>query len=169
MDRQGQGDWQYKVQAGQQIAQQFANSWKWADIQNTHHPVLIPMPPAKKRGDPMFDPRMLDVLKWMVTRTQIQLDIRDCLSFTGKYAASQETDDRPTPDELFAELSFDEAASKTNQQPDAIFLFDDMLTTGAHYVAATRMLVQRFPGFQIIGNFVARRIVPNPFEALEDS
>jgi hypothetical protein len=93
---------------------------------------------------------------------------RDCLTFSGAYAASHETDDRPTPDELYNELSFDNGAGKAGNPPGLIFLFDDMLTTGAHYVATTRKLAQIFPGVQIVGNFIARRIVPNPFAEFDD-
>jgi len=45
-----------------------------------------------------------------------------------------------------------------------IFLFDDLLTTGAHYIATTRKLRDIFPGVRIVGNFIARRCIPNPFE-----
>jgi len=38
-----------------------------------------------------------------------------------------------------------------------------MLTTGDHYVATTRKLAEVFPGVEVIGAFVARRIVPDPF------
>jgi len=47
--------------------------------------------------------------------------------------------------------------------PGVIYLFDDMLTTGAHYVAAARKLAEVIPGVPIVGNFVARRQVLNPF------
>lgn len=43
-------------------------------------------------------------------------------------------------------------------------LFDDLLTTGAHYVAATRHFGEAFPGVPVVASFVARRVVPNPFD-----
>lgn len=110
---------------------------------------------------------MLDVLSSIETRVKLGLDIRDCLSFSGKYAASHESAARPAPDELFTELSFDATAGRPAQPPGLIFLFDDMLTTGAHHVAATRMLARVFPGVQVIGNFVSRRVLPNPFADFE--
>jgi len=39
-----------------------------------------------------------------------------------------------------------------------IGLFDDVLTTGAHYRAASAVLQQAFPGVRIIGVFIARRV-----------
>jgi predicted amidophosphoribosyltransferase len=41
--------------------------------------------------------------------------------------------------------------------PNIIALFDDVLTTGAHFVAARNVLRSRFPQAQIIGFFIARR------------
>jgi predicted amidophosphoribosyltransferase len=37
-------------------------------------------------------------------------------------------------------------------------LFDDVLTTGAHFRAASAALQQSFPGVKIIGLFIARRV-----------
>jgi len=125
------------------------------------------MPPSKSRTDPQFDPRMADVLGLMASKISIPVDIRDCLSFSGKFVASHEADERPTPDDLFGALQFDSVAGKPNVKPGVIFLYDDMLTTGAHYVAATRRLAVHFPGVQVVGTFVARRRVPNPFEDFE--
>ncbi|MCY1199109.1 hypothetical protein D9M72_105040 [compost metagenome] len=168
LDRRGQFDWKYKRVAINEVAVGFSQFWKWGNLHEQHRVALIPIPPSKARGDPMFDPRMLEMLTAVAGRAQVNLDIRDCLTFSGAYAASHETDDRPTPDELYNELSFDNAAGKAGDPPGLIFLFDDMLTTGAHYVATTRKLAQIFPGVQIVGNFIARRIVPNPFAEFDD-
>ncbi|WP_198086266.1 hypothetical protein [Variovorax sp. E3] len=168
MDRRGQFDWKYKRAAINEVAGGFSQFWKWSNLHEQHRVALIPIPPSKARSDPMFDPRMLEMLTAVAGRAQVNLDIRDCLTFSGAYAASHETDDRPTPDELYNELSFDNGAGKAGDPPGLIFLFDDMLTTGAHYVATTRKLAQIFPGVQIVGNFIARRIVPNPFAEFDD-
>jgi predicted amidophosphoribosyltransferase len=168
LERKGQPDWPYKNQALQQIAQAFSKFWKWDDLHRQHRVALVPIPPSKARTATAFDPRMYDMLNALAGKVGIQLDIRDCLSFSGKYAASHESDDRPTPDELYAELGFDNTAGRPKNQPGVIFLFDDMLTTGAHYVAVTRMLGVHFPGVPVVGNFVSRRIVPNPFADLSD-
>lgn len=168
VDRRAYPDWQYKLQATERIAQAFSKFWKWPELHEQYHVALIPVPPSRPRGDPAYDPRMLDMLNAISRRAGRQLDIRDCLSFSGRYDASHEVAERPTPAQLLAELSFDAMAGRSAQPPGAIFLFDDMLTTGAHYVAAADRLTQHFPGVQIIGNFVARRIVPNPFEDLTD-
>ncbi len=163
MDRAGQSDWRYKQEAIREIAGMFAQFWKWENLVEEYSLTLVPAPPSKARGDKNYDPRMLQVLTSIAERVNVPLDIRDCLSFSGKYAASHESSERPTPDQLFAELTFDATAGKAKQKPGLIFLFDDMLTTGAHYVAAARKLGESFPGVPVAGNFIARRIYPNPF------
>ncbi len=115
MDRVGQYDWRYKQAATQQIAGQFAKFWKWENLLQIYSVTLIPVPPSKARGDQNYDPRMLEVLTGIAKHANIPLDIRDCLSFSGKYAASHESNDRPTPEQLYAELSFDKVAGKPNR------------------------------------------------------
>ena len=46
--------------------------------------------------------------------------------------------------------------SITSPPPRALGLFDDVLTTGAHFKAAQRVLQHRFPGIPIAGIFPAR-------------
>lgn len=167
LDRKGQPDWQYKGHATQRIAIAFSQFWKWPNLHANHRVALIPVPPSKARTDPLYDGRMLDVLSGIEGHVKLGLDIRDCLAFSGKYAASHESAARPTPDDLFAELSFNAAAGRPGQPPGVIFLFDDMLTTGAHHVAVTRLLADVFPGVQVIGNYVSRRVLPNPFADLD--
>lgn len=169
MERRAQADWKYKVAATQRIAEAFSAFWKWADLHAQHQVALVPVPPSKARESAGYDPRMMEVLQGIATSTRLPLDIRDCLSFSGRYAASHESTDRPSPEDLFRELRFDAAVGQPQRQPRVIFLFDDMLTTGAHYVAVSRVLARQFPGVEIIGNFVARRAVPDPFTDLDDA
>jgi hypothetical protein len=35
---------------------------------------------------------------------------------------------------------------------------DDLVTTGAHFVAMSNMLGRQFPGAKIVGLFIARRV-----------
>lgn len=168
MDRAGQNGWHYKGEATARIAAAFSKFWRWEAVVQTHQVALIPIPPSKARGDPLYDSRMLNVLQGIAARTGVGLDIRDCLSFDGRHAASHESDNRPGPDDLYDSMSFDRGVGCPNQRPGCIFLFDDMLTTGAHYVAAVRRLEEFFPGVPVVGNFVSRRVVPNPFADMEN-
>jgi len=42
--------------------------------------------------------------------------------------------------------------------PAVIGLFDDVLTTGAHFKAAQSILQKTFPDVRVIGLFIARRV-----------
>ncbi|KWF09533.1 hypothetical protein [Burkholderia pseudomultivorans] len=167
MDRQGQYDWRYKTGAIQQVAAAFAQFWQWGSLNAQYRVCLVPVPPSKARTDPMYDPRMMDILRGIEQRSGIALDIRDCLSFSGANTASHLQQVRPTPEDLYQDLVFDSTIGRPAHQPGVIFLFDDMLTTGAHYVAASRKLGEYFPNVQVVGNFVARRIIPSPFADLQ--
>ena len=65
-------------------------------------------------------------------------------------------ENRPTPEQIQANYAIDH----TLQDPDprVIGLFDDVLTTGAHFRAASAALQQSFPGVRVIGLFIARRV-----------
>ncbi|MGX5659324.1 hypothetical protein ACWKWV_06330 [Castellaniella ginsengisoli] len=168
VDRQGRPEWQYKQQAIQQVAQAFAGFWKWAELHQNYRVALIPIPPSKPRDNPLYDARMVAMLNLLAQRVGIPLDIRDCLGFSGVHAASHEGPQRPTPEELYAALNFDPANGRPHHPPGVIFVFDDMLTTGAHYVAVTRKLGEAYPGVQMVGHFIARRVILNPFGSADD-
>lgn len=169
LERKGLADWHHKGRAVATVAQAFAGFWQWAQLHQQHRVVIVPIPPSKARADPLFDGRMHEMLLSMAMRAGVPLDIRDCLSFSGAYGASHEMDDRPSPDDLYAELALDPAVAQPQAAPGVIFLFDDMLTTGAHYVAAARKLGEVFPGVPIVGNFIARRRLPNPFADFDEA
>ena len=164
--KKGQAGYQYKRQAIAQVAQAFSTLYNWDALLNLR-PAFIPIPPSKARTDEMYDGRMLEMLRELALVANKPLDIRDCLSFDGRYAASHESDDRPSPNDLYDALSFDAAVGLPLNKPGAIFLYDDMLTSGAHYVAASRKLSEFYPGVQVFGQFIARRRFPNPFADFE--
>lgn len=163
IDRRGTPEWKWKEKAIIQTSIAFAKFFRWEDINAQGNVALIPMPPSRPRGHALFDSRMLEVLQRMRVLTQLPLDIRDCLSFGGANAASHESENRPTPDQLFQDLVFDMNLGKKNEPPGQVFIFDDMLTTGAHFVSASRRISQIFPDVKITGIFMARRVFKNPF------
>jgi predicted amidophosphoribosyltransferase len=71
--------------------------------------------------------------------------------------ASHETDDRPGVAQIAANMLVDEAVAEP--EPTRIALFDDVLTTGAHFVAAKKVLRARFPNAKVHGFFLARRAI----------
>lgn len=157
MDKAGLPEWRYKREAIATVAKQFSKFWKWSEIQATYRIAVVPVPPSKREADPLFDNRMFQMLCLMSSYAGVQLDIRDCLRFSGVYGATHESEIRPSPTQLYEDLSFDVTKGHPDRQPGMIFLFDDLLTTGAHYVAAVQKLKDVFPGIEVVGNFIARR------------
>jgi predicted amidophosphoribosyltransferase len=63
---------------------------------------------------------------------------------------------RLSPDQIAAGYQIDE--NLCEPAPNTIALFDDVITTGAHFVAARRVLQVRFPQARVFGFFIARRV-----------
>jgi hypothetical protein len=150
-DRRGRTEWHYKEQAIQQVAREFRAS---LNLQRLHGVTLVPMPPSKRRDDPLYDDRMLRVLHAM--DEERVLDIRELLVLAESTEPAHATIARPSIEKLAANLDIDEQC--TQPSPTSIALVDDVLTTGAHSVAAKRVLITRFVGVSVRGLFVARRV-----------
>lgn len=154
-DRQGRPEWHYKERAINKIARELANALnpEWIKIAT-----LVPIPPSKIKQNPLYDDRMTQVLNQVPTFRGVKGDIRELIVQTVDMIASHTSDERPSPEEIERNYTLDE--NLTSPTPKAIGLFDDLLTTGAHFRAASSILASRFPGVPIIGVFVARRIKP---------
>lgn len=88
-----------------------------------------------------------------------RLDIRELLVCTGSMTAAHTTMTRPTIDQLIANFEVD--GGLLSRPPTSIAIFDDVLTTGAHFLAAKTLLQRQFPGISIRGLFGARRVFPD--------
>jgi len=154
-DRRGTPEWRYKERAIQQIAREFRESVNLAALRRI---TLVPMPPSKAKGDPLYDDRMLRVLR--AVDVEGQLDIRELLLAVESMTAAHATERRPTVDQLMANFVVDDALAVP--LPRTIALVDDVLTTGAHFVAAKEVLTVRFPSVPVRGVYVARRVFDDP-------
>jgi hypothetical protein len=150
-DRRGRPEWHYKEQAIQQVAREFRAS---LNLQRLRAVTFVPMPPSKRRDDPLYDDRMLRVLHAL--DEERQLDIRELLLLAESTGPSHAAIARPTITELIANLEINDVAA--HPAPTSIALVDDVLTTGAHFVSAKHVLATRFPGVSIRGLFAARRV-----------
>jgi hypothetical protein len=89
-------------------------------------------------------------------RVEPPLDVRELVVQRTSTAAVHDQENRPTPDQIQANYAIDDTLR--DPVPQLIGLFDDVLTTGAHYRAALAVLQKAFPGVRIIGLFIARRV-----------
>jgi hypothetical protein len=150
-DRRGKPEWRYKERAIEQIAREFRASVNLSALRRV---TLVPMPPSKTKSDPLYDDRLLHVLR--AVDVEGHLDIRELLRIRASTDAAHTVTVRPTIADLVANLDIDNDLAEP--APRSVALVDDVLTTGAHFVAAKTVLAARFPGVPIRGLFVARRV-----------
>jgi predicted amidophosphoribosyltransferase len=124
---------------------------------------IVPIPGSKAKGDPDFDDRMEQIAR-LIRPGQ---DVRNLVVQTESTVAAHEAaaGQRIAVEELVAIYRIDETL--TAPAPTKIVILDDVLTAGTHFRAMQTVLSHRFPQAQILGLFVARRVFPNPFDALQ--
>lgn len=154
MERAKLPDFKYKARAiataGDLLRQHLANT---ANLDALRAATLVPIPPSKAMNDALYDDRILRILRRLDQGNN--LDIRELIIQTETLEAFH-GENRLPPHELAAKYRVDEALCGPN--PNCIWLFDDVLTTGSHFKAAKQVLLQRFPGIAVIGIFLARRV-----------
>ena len=150
LDRRDRPEWRYKKRAIREAAALFRNALgddppPWA---------FLPVPPSKARNHPLHDDRVTQMLRaiWPDKNP----DIREMIVQSESTSAAHESSERPTP--LDIESRYEIETALTNPEPKCIAIVDDVLTTGAHFRAAHAILEVRFPGVQIVGLFLARRV-----------
>lgn len=120
---------------------------------------FCPIPPSKVPGDPEYDDRMTQIVVRACAGTNA--DVRELILQGHGYEASHRQADgaRLRPAELEAIYTLAELPPRS-----VVILVDDVLTTGSHFVAARNVIRARYPNTRVVGFFMARRVVPNPFE-----
>ncbi len=84
------------------------------------------------------------------------IDIRELILQPQSSDAAHDRDQRPRPAELEARYVIDRSLLRPKAQILAVV--DDLVTTGAHFVAIRNMLRREFGDVPVIGIFVARRV-----------
>lgn len=84
------------------------------------------------------------------------IDIRDLILQKESTQSVHSSDEKRNPDKIADNYEINESQSKDVKK--CIVIFDDILTTGAHYKAAESVLSKKFPNNQIKGLFIARRV-----------
>jgi hypothetical protein len=147
----GTAQWRYKEDAIGQASAAFraALNKEWLDVAT-----LVPIPPSKAKSDPLYDDRLVRMLRGI--RPQSALDVRELVAQRASTGAVHDQANRPRPQEL--ESNYDIDGRLSQPMPSVIGVFDDVLTTGAHYRAVRTVLRQAMPDVRIIGVFIARRV-----------
>jgi predicted amidophosphoribosyltransferase len=158
----GMAQYRYKLRAIEQCAKLLGSG---INAQWLNGATLIAVPPSKERSDPEYDDRILQICR-AIPAAGFNVDVRETVRATKSLPAAHEGH-RPTVDDLLAVYAIDEAQAQPT--PRRIGVVDDVLTAGTHFCAMKRILNGRVPRVPIVGFFVARRILPNPFEDFDDA
>jgi len=149
--KRGKPEWRYKEEAIERVVAFFREILKPAIFALV---TFVPIPPSKAVGHAEYDDRLLRTLR-LICEGQ-NADIRELVLQTETITAAHDADVRPRPDDLVGVYEINEPESIP--APRNIVIFDDVLTTGAHFKAMQRVLSNRFQGVRIIGIFIARRV-----------
>jgi hypothetical protein len=153
--KKGDGGYHYKAPAIAQCATDLSRAInaKWLA-----GATLVPVPPSKNKGDPLFDDRMVQVCR--AIRSPGPSDVREMveqINSTDTFKGGH----RQSPDEL--QDNYRIVANELALAHPTIGVVDDVLTTGSHFKAVKTKILAERPDAKVVGFFVARRAIPNPF------
>jgi hypothetical protein len=118
---------------------------------------FVPIPPSKACSDPDYDDRLVRILQSSGARDVRQLVVQRESTEAGHTLNYWE---RPGPNQILAGYEIDE--ERIEPEPLILVIFDDVLTSGAHFRAMRSLLQARFsdPEPYSLGLFIARTIPP---------
>lgn len=149
--KRGTGEWYYKEKAISEVGKAIRRNLRQDALSDI---TIVPAPPSKHPSDPEFDDRMFQVAKAMGS----DVDVRPLLQCRQSRTAAHLSEDRPGPDVLQKNIEIIDAAVGPEPTGSTILLLDDVLVTGATFVACKRILTSSFPSVSVLGLFVARRV-----------
>lgn len=153
IDRKHLKEWRFKERAILDIAYWLVSLKYWEKLKKY---TWIPMPPSKVKSDAAYDDRLVRILE-RAKQLEAGLDIREILiRKSNRDPAHNPGSKRPNVHEHIANLEVDE--SLLLPSPQAIVIFDDIITSGASFKSAQTVLKKHYPDIPIVGIFVARNI-----------
>jgi predicted amidophosphoribosyltransferase len=153
LEHQNTSHWHYKHEDTVSLARLFKTLY----VPMLDLPIwsLVPIPPSKCKSDPLYDDRMLKLLKLSCGKSKC--DIRELIIAKKSREASHASAVRPSLKELQDNLEID--VSLLSGVKKNIILFDDVITSGAHYVACKNLIIEKIPDANIYAMFIARRVL----------
>lgn len=149
--RRSAPDWVYKTWAIEECARVLSFSLEDATL---HGGTFVPAPPSKRPDHPAYDDRMRRIVERLVAGTEF--DWRELLVATENRIQRRVTSARLSPAELAFMIGID--ARLARPPPSKVILVDDLVTTGATFKVCKLVLQNAFPGIEVIGWFIARRV-----------
>ena len=155
MDRSGTPEWKYKQLKIKECADAFAIALNPFSLDTM---TFVPVPPSKMKNHELYDDRLVRMLKIVGARVGV-LRISECVEQTKPLRSSRGSTYKPTPSDIIKAYEF--RNHRRTPRPTTIAIVDDVITTGAHFKAMKSILLEQYPGINVIGLFLARRIFPD--------
>ena len=155
MDRSGTPEWKYKQLAINECADAFAIALNPFSLDTM---TFVPVPPSNMKDHELYDDRLVRMLK-IVGKKVGFLRISECVEQTKPLRSSRGSTYKPTPSDIIKAYEF--RNHRRTPRPTTIAIVDDVITTGAHFKAMKSILLEQYPGINVIGLFLARRILPD--------
>ncbi|TPL77571.1 hypothetical protein [Mesorhizobium sp. B2-3-15] len=115
--------------------------------------IWVPIPGSCPVGNPEYDDRLLRLLHRAYSN---RIQIVELLSQLAQRVAAHDSDARPTPEVLIDNWVTDFSLLPVGRYNFVVF--DDVLTRGASFKAAKRVLSNQYPGSAVSGVFLARTV-----------
>lgn len=152
--------WYYKGRSIEQFSEDIA-SFLLAPglvplLQSQNDIAIAPMPTSKPRNHPSFDNR-LELLCESVAKKVPGIRLENPFDLPKEITAAHLGGSR-----MIGYLEQQIEFKGFQNLPAVLFLVDDVLTTGAHFVACSRLVEARHPQIKIIGLFLARHRQQQP-------
>ncbi len=141
--------WRYKQAAIQQFAKELLEILPDSAI-------IASIPSSKCKTDPAFDSRIIDALT-VVTRAKASIVLVEPIVTLATTQAAHLGGTR-NPQAIYANFKWMGGLSTTASH---IIFVDDVITTGSHFKACKRMVLENHPGIKVIGVNWARTVWPS--------
>ena len=136
VNRRGQRDWYYKEQAIDRFARELAAALKDGTV-------IAAIPSSKCRTDPEYDSRLVDTLS-AAKRYKPSLIVEQPIVVNATSVAVHAGGSR-RPDEIYSNLVWNGFSHEVHQ----VLLVDDVLTTGSHFRACKRIILEHCPAAKV--------------------
>jgi|24_taG_2_1085349.scaffolds.fasta_scaffold10524_1 hypothetical protein len=158
VDKKGTDQWKHKEKAIIDVALLIA---KEMDNPNASKRKIywLPIPPSRIKTDPLFDDRTYRILTLAIAVTTSHKHfVTDVLYQNSNRESFSSITARRDVDELVSNYSMNDIPNY-DPEKDLIVIFDDMLTTGCHFKAVEKLVLDKYPDAVVMGIFVARRVI----------
>ena len=154
----GTSQWTHKQRTIKSLGKLIRRNLEGNDLQSL---TFIPAPPSKAKNDPEYDPRMLHVAKAIGN----DVDARPILETALSRTPASLSDNSRFVDSIKANSRIDQSQVELRPVSKTIIFIDDMITTGATFVACKSLLEEHFEDVEIYGLFIVRRV---PLDSSDD-